>query len=66
MVKLSEYRNRLFEMMDEYDHTAMLKELLCAMSERECKDFYDHIRRMWELDYYEQNNDYEESCNEEE
>ena len=54
MVKLSEYRNKLWDMMEEHDHTAMLKELLCAMSERECKDFYDHIYRVWGLFEFEE------------
>ena len=46
-------RCELMDLGDEFGSPTVLRELVMYLSEADCADFMSHVRRMWDLDTYE-------------
>ena len=42
-------RLQILDLNDEFGSNRILKELVQYLSEADCKDFVDHVFRMWDL-----------------
>jgi len=53
MLSTQSARCELMDLGDEFGPGRVLEELVMYLSEDDCGDFMSHVRRMWDLDTYE-------------